>query len=197
MRSGEEVVFRPARKAESRAIAELYQISSDGVADYIWTGLAEPGENILDVGARRYARENTDFSYQNVAVATIGDKIVGMIAAYTMGPPGQPGTEFDFDVDPVLRPFQVLEQPNSYYVSGVALFPEYRGSGIGGRFMQRAFDVARSRGLPHVSLIVFEQNVGAKRLYDRLGFREAMRESVIPHPLIHYTGDALLLVKEI
>ena len=184
------------RRDESHTIAALYRISSDGVADYIWTGLAAPGEDILDVGARRYAREGTDFSYQNVTVATLGDEIVGMIAAYAMGPAEQPGAEFDFDVDPVLRPFQILEQPNSYYVSGVAVFPEYRGGGIGVRFMQRAFDAARARGLPRVSLIVFEQNAGAKRLYDRLGFREAMRERVVPHPLIHYTGAALLLIKD-
>jgi ribosomal protein S18 acetylase RimI-like enzyme len=197
MSSLKKVAFRPARKSESRTIAELYQISSDGVADYIWTGLAAPGEDLLDVGARRYARENTDFSYQNVAVATVDDEIVGMIAAYAMEPVAQTGTEFDFDVDPVLRPFSVLEQPNSYYVSGVAVFPAYRGSGLGGRFMQGAFETARDRGLPQVSLIVFEQNVGARRLYDRLGFREAMREPVVPHPLIHHTGDALLLVRDV
>lgn len=197
MKLAGDVTFRPARKAESRTIAELYQISSDGVADYIWTGMAGPGENLLDVGARRYAREETDFSYQNVTVATVGEKIIGMIAAYAMGPMEQPGTEFDFDVDPVLRPFQILEQPNSHYVSGVAVFPEHRGGGIGSQFMQRAFDEAHTRGLPQVSLIVFEQNVGAKRLYDRLGFREAMRETVVPHPLIHYAGDALLLVKDV
>jgi ribosomal protein S18 acetylase RimI-like enzyme len=190
-----QATFRPARKSESRAIAELYRISSDGVADYIWTGLAAPGEDILDIGARRYARENTDFSYRNVTVAVLDDKIVGMLAAYPMGPPTQPATELD--VDPVLRPFQMLEQPDSYYVSGVALFPEYRGRGIGGRFMQLAFDAARNRGLAQVSLIVFERNLGAKRLYDRLGFREAMREPVVPHPLIHHTGDALLLVKDV
>jgi ribosomal protein S18 acetylase RimI-like enzyme len=189
--------FRPAQRSESRTIAELYRVSSDGVADYIWTGLAAPGEGVLDVGARRYAREGTDFSYQNVTVATIEDRIVGMMAAYRMGAAEQPGTEIDFDVDPVLRPFHILEQPNSYYVSGVALFPEYRGSGIGGRFMQLAFENARTRGLPQVSLIVFEQNAGARRLYDRLGFREAMRERVVPHPLIHYTGDALLLIKDV
>lgn len=197
MQAVTDIVFRPARREESRIIAELYRISSDGVADYIWTGMAEPGEDILDVGARRYARENTDFSYQNVTVAAVGDKVIGMIAAYTMGPVEQPGTEFDFDVGPVLRPFQILEQPSSYYVSGVAVFPGHRGGGIGGQFMQRAFDEARARNLPQISLIVFEQNVGAKRLYDRLGFREAMREPVVPHRLIHCTGDALLLVKDV
>jgi ribosomal protein S18 acetylase RimI-like enzyme len=182
MQSAHQAVFRPARKSESRVIAELYRISSDGVADYIWTQLAEPGEDVLDVGARRYARENTDFSYQNVTVAVVDDKVVGMLAAYALGPAEQPGTEFDFNIDPVLRPFAILEQPNSYYVSGVAVFPEYRGSGIGGRLMQIAFDEARVRALPQVSLIVFEKNVGAKRLYDRLGFREVMRFTTVATP---------------
>jgi hypothetical protein len=45
--------------------------------------------------------------------------------------------------------------------------------------------------------MVFEQNSGAKRLYDRGGYREVSRAPVNPHPLIHYTGDAILMVKEI
>lgn len=192
-----DVTFRPAYRTESRTIAELYRISSDGVADYIWTQLAAPGEDVLDIGERRYARDDTDFSYQNATVALSNDKIIGMIAAYAMGPAEQTGGELDVDVDPVLLPMHKLEQPNSYYISGVALFPAYRGRGVGGRLLQIAFDAARARRLAQVSLIVFEQNTGAKRLYDRLGFREVMREPLVAHPLIHYTGDALLMVKPV
>jgi ribosomal protein S18 acetylase RimI-like enzyme len=191
------VMFRPARKSECRAIAALYRISSDGVADYIWTALAAPGEDPLDVGERRYAREHTDFSYQNVTVAEVDGDVVGMIAAYAMGPAEAPGDELDFDVDPVLRPYQVLEQPNSYYVSGMALLPPWRGRGIGTRLLGLACERARALGLPQVSLIVFERNSGARRLYERLGFRELMREPVVPHPLIRFEGDALLLVKDV
>ncbi len=35
-------------------ITTLYRISSDGVADYIWTKLAAPEEDILDVGQGHY-----------------------------------------------------------------------------------------------------------------------------------------------
>lgn len=44
------VWFRPASKADCGIIAQLYQISSDGVADYIWSQIAENGEDIIDVG---------------------------------------------------------------------------------------------------------------------------------------------------
>lgn len=185
--------FRPAAKADSRTIARLYSISSDGVADYIWTRLAEPGQDILDVGQARYEREGTPFSYRSCTIAEVEGEIAGMLVAFPMwvdanAPPEE---------DPVLAPYSRLEEDASYYVCGVALFPAFRGQGIGSRFMSLAEDAARDEDLAKLSLIVFEQNTGAKKLYDRLGYREVARAAVVPHPLIHYTGDALLMVKEI
>ena len=190
----EGIHFRPARREESRVIAALYRISSDGVADYIWTCLAQAGEDVLDVGARRYARKNTDFSYENVTLALVNGRIAGMIAAYVIGPRA---TDAPDDVDPVLAPYMKLEQPNSLYVAGMALFPEFRHQGIGTRLLERAAENARARGLRELSLIVFEQNAGAKRLYERSGFREIRREPIVPHPLIRHDGDALLMVRRI
>jgi hypothetical protein len=56
--------IRPATVGDARTIAEFYQLCSGGVADYIWSQLAEPGGDLLDVGTRRYAREGVPFSYQ-------------------------------------------------------------------------------------------------------------------------------------
>jgi hypothetical protein len=49
-----KIQFRSAEKSDCQTIASLYSISSDGVADYIWTKLAQPGEDILIVGQRGY-----------------------------------------------------------------------------------------------------------------------------------------------
>lgn len=38
---------------------------------------------------------------------------------------------------------------------------------------------------------------GPKRLYERHGFREVARRPVVPHQVIRYTGDALLMVAEV
>jgi len=51
--------------------------------------------------------------------------------------------------------------------------------------------------LNKLSLIVFEQNAGAKRLYERLGYREVARKAIYPHPLVHFTGDAILMARDI
>ena len=187
------IKFRPAEKADCRAIAALYSISSDGVADYIWTKMAQPGEDLLNVGQRRYERENSLFSYQNCTLATKDETIVGMLVAFPLfvDETAEP------ESDPVLAPYSKLEEDNSYYICGVALFPEYRHRGIGTQLMKLAEDQAIAKGFTKLSLIVFEQNVKAKQLYERLGYREIAREAAVPHPLIHYSGDAILMIKEV
>ncbi len=187
------VTFRPAQKVDCHAIASLYSISSDGVADYIWTQLAAPGEDILEVGQRRYERENTLFSYQNCTLAIVNDTIIGMLVAFPMFV----DVAAEPEEDPVLAPYSQLEEDNSYYICGVALFPDYRGQGIGTRLMRLAETQAIAQGFTKLSLIVFEQNAKAKHLYDRLGYREIDRRAIVPHALIHYTGDAILMVKTV
>ena len=183
--------FRPARKSECRAIARLYSIASDGVADYVWTRLAEPGEEILDVGQRRYEQEQSVFSYRNCTVAVLGDGVAGMLVAFPMHvDPGQSP-----ESDPVLAPYSRLEEDQSFYICGVAVFPEHQGQGIGSRFMALAEQQAIAAGLNKLSLLVFEKNTGACRLYERLGYLVKGREQVVPHPLIHHTGEILLMVK--
>ena len=184
--------IRPARKDECRTIASLYSISSDGVADYIWSKLAKPGEHILDVGQRRYEQEDSPFSYRNCHVVEQSSEILGMLVAFPMHVDAD-----QVETDPVLVPYSRLEEDNSYYICGVAFYPEHRGKGLGTRLMALAETHAREEGFDKLSLVVFEQNEGAARLYQRLGYRQVAREPVVPHELIHYTGDALLMVKQI
>ncbi|MEX1317556.1 MAG: GNAT family N-acetyltransferase [Synechococcaceae cyanobacterium] len=191
--SGAHLSSRRANREDCRVIAELFSISSDGVADYIWTKLAAPGEDILEVGRRRYEREDASLSYRNCTLACRGEEILGMLVAFPMhvDPSAEPET------DPVLAPYSSLEVDDSYYVCGVAVFPPYRGQGIGTQLMKLAESQATARGYRRLSLIVFEGNPGARRLYDRLGYREVARAGIVPHPLIHVEGDAVLMVKEL
>jgi ribosomal protein S18 acetylase RimI-like enzyme len=60
--------------------------------------------------------------------------------------------------------------------------------------MARAHRQARENGYKPASLIAFERNVDAVRLYERLGYRIIDRRPVYPHPFLHYKdGDALLM----
>lgn len=182
--------LRRARPDDVPAIAALFRLSSGGVADYVWRSLAAPGEDPLEVGIRRYARRGADFSYENCLVADDDGAVVGMINAFALRASGEPAGE----EDPVLRPYAELEAPDSLYVSGIALLPPYRGQGLGTRMMVAMRERARAEGLKQLSLIAFAENAASVRLYERLGYRIVDRRAVVPHPLIQYRGDAVLMV---
>ena len=100
------------------------------------------------------------------------------------------------ETDPVLRPYAELEDYRSLYLSGIALFAEHRGQGIGTKLMAAVDERARAVNRPRVSLICFEPNEGAMRWYRRLGYQELARRALVPHPLLHYSaGDAVLLAR--
>jgi len=176
-------------------------MSSEGVARIEWEAEAEKtgGFTPLDIGTRVYADGGGDYSYRNCVIAEVAGKVAGMLLTFAM-PPADPLNKAvapPFDGTDVFAPYKYLEAPGTWYVCGVALYPEYRGRGIGGQLLEIARRQAREHGYGQISLVAFEQNSGAVRLYRRLGYRVIARAPIVPHPLIRNTGDALLMVAEI
>ena len=101
--------------------------------------------------------------------------------------------EPDEPLDPILDPYARLEVPGTLYISSLALFDGFRGMGLGTEMISIARNQARERGFDALSLLVFEQNTGAVKLYEREGFYEVDRAAVVPHPLINHTGDVILM----
>jgi hypothetical protein len=101
--------FRQAVKEDSPDIARLFLISSDGLAEYIWSKVAEPAETVIETGARRYAREGVAFSYENCLIAEQEDATIGMAHSFDMeeDPDAEP------ESDPVLKPYSELEDYGS------------------------------------------------------------------------------------
>ena len=74
--------IRKAVKEDSTDIARLFLISSDGLAEYIWSKVAEPGEMVIEAGARRYARDGVAFSQTNCLIAAQEGATVGMAHSF-------------------------------------------------------------------------------------------------------------------
>lgn len=56
------------------------------------------------------------------------------------------------------------------FVAYMAVEPELRGQRVGAALLARAEDEARRRGAPYISLMVTEENVPARALYERAGY---------------------------
>jgi ribosomal protein S18 acetylase RimI-like enzyme len=188
--------FRAAIKEDCYDIARLFRIASDGVVDYVWSTLAPkyPGLAPLEIGARRYASEEGNFSYKNCVVAERDGAVIGMLFTFPIGDRQEAGDE---PADPILEPYEKLEIPGSFYICALALFPKFRGRGLGMEMLSIASQQAREGGFDKLSLLVFEQNEGAVRLYERNGFEVVDRAPVVPHDMIHHTGEVLLMASEV
>ena len=192
MSMGSITVIRPARREDARALARFYSLSSDGVASYIWSRLAQPSEDLLDIGERRFVREGTAVSFENCIVAQSDGHLTGMLLAF-------PSSQYSLcqQDDPVLAPLAALCEANSYYICSLNVADNYLHRGVASELLREAAIAGRREGLTKLSLIVFEQNRRAVDFYRQQGFAEGARRTVLPHPLIRYQGDALLLVRPI
>lgn len=189
--------LRPARKDDARALAQLIDIAGEGFATYLWTQAAAPGEGALDVGTRRAQREDGGFSYRNATVAETEGRVAGLLLGYRLADPYDTG---DLSALPdLVRPLVELESeaPGSWYVNALALFPEYRGRGLGSQLLAEAERIAGHLRGSTLSIIVADQNEGAKRLYLRTGYRAVARRPLVAFPGLPHTGDWVLMTKAV
>jgi len=192
--------FRPADENDAREIAGLIAISSDGVAVIEWTGQASAeGCDPLDIGERIYRNPDGNYSWRNCTIVENAVRVAGVLLTFPIqnAPARDPANRPGADDPDVFAPYRYLEEPDSWYVCGVALYPEHRGQGLGSALMQLANSQAREHGYGRLSLVAFQQNEGSVRLYRRLGYEIVDHAPVVPHPLIHCTGEAYLMVAEV
>ncbi len=192
-----EPPLRRARREESRRVAELMDIAGHGLPAYVWSLSADEGQEPIEAGARRAAREDGNFSYRNAVVAEEDGEVVAMVLAYRLPDAGE-GADPD-EVPELLRPLLELEllAPGTFYVNGLATLPRYRGRGLASMLLEAARELAAEAGCDELSIQVFEQNEGALGLYERHGYRVVARRRAVPHPSYPYDGDVLLLTRKV
>jgi L-phenylalanine/L-methionine N-acetyltransferase len=58
------------------------------------------------------------------------------------------------------------------YLGGLAIHPAYAGKGFGLKMMQEIVELARQQGYKRIELSVATENLGAIKLYKKVGFEE-------------------------
>ena len=82
-----------------------------------------------------------------------------------------------FDDDPVGM-LEIEHHPTELVIANIQVLPEYQGRGIGSAVIREVIELAQKSGAV-TTLQVLEVNVRARRLYERLGFRETGKAA--PH----------------
>ena len=191
-----EPPFRYARPDDAAALAELINFAGEGLPLYLWTNMAQPGESPWEVGRRRALREVGSFSYRNAVVAEAGGGIAATLVGYPLPDAPEP---IDYDqMPPMFVPLQELENlaPRTWYVNVLATYPQYRGQGYGARLLGIADRLAAATGRTGLSIIVSDANAGARRLYERCGYRELAIRPIVKERWESAAENWVLLVKD-
>lgn len=189
--------IRKATVADCYAIAELALIAGEGIPAYFWRESNEKDQDIVRTGAGNATSETDNFSYRNVHLAVVDGEVAGMLLAYRL--PDETTAGNSDDLPAFILPLIELEQcvPGSFYINMLAAYPQFRNLGVGTALMAIVDQLALQQGCALLSVEVFEQNKGALRLYQRLGYHIREHRRVVPHPCHPYTGNILLLTKEV
>lgn len=190
-------MIRPAKADDAYNLAKLIDIAGEGIPNWLWSMSADESNTALDIGAGRAQRTSGGFSFTNAHLAEVNGAVGGMLLGYPIIDVPDDNSN---DVPPPIVPFVELEKhyTGTWYINALAVFAEARGNGVGTNLMKQVELKARAVGLSKMSIQVYAQNRGAVRLYKRLGYQFAASAPVQDHPCQpYYTGDVLLLTKEI
>ncbi len=87
--------------------------------------------------------------------------------------------------------------PGQWYVNVLAAFPKQRGRGHGAALLALAEEMARADGCSGLAVIVSNANTGARRLYERTGYREAATRRMVKNGWENEGENWVLLTKEL
>src|SRR5262249_2981596 len=166
----------------------------EGMPLYLWGRMAQPGETAWDVGRRRAAREAGSFSYRNATIIEHDGQCAGCLIGYEV--PDNPGA-IAGDMPAMFRPLQELDNlaPGTWYVNVLAVRPQWRGRGLGTKLLGLADETARVRAKRGLSVIVSDANRGARRLYERHGYRERATRAMVKEGWENAGANWVLLTK--
>ncbi len=185
--------LRRAMPGDSAELADLVNFAGEGMPLYLWQGKADPGEDPWQIGRARQAKKA---AAGQIYVVDQGGRAIAGLTGYVIGP--NPEAVAD-DMPALVKPLQELENLalSSWYVNVLAAYPEYRGMGHGSRLLSLAEDLATEAGLLCMSIIVANANLGARRLYERSGYRETARRPIFNGDFQIDSTEWVLLLKEL
>ena len=173
-----DTVIRPASVRDIPTLALFFM--SEGVVEWLYRG-AIPDRPTNVIVEHLFTRFGTPMAFTNCHVADAKGRVLGGVHIAL----GRDLAEAPADLlvpeerRPAVAPFGRLRTPDAMHVLSVNVEPQSRGRGIGKMLLTEAETRAKLAGVRKMSLNVREDNIGAMRLYTRLGYREAMRESVV------------------
>jgi len=190
-----EIKYRPGKKKDSATLAELINMASDGVVEYLFHGLV-PGMTPVQVIAHNHENDNYPHSYKSAIIATDNNDIVGMALSYPSSYHKITDEMKNFFPEDRLKHFSHFYSSrieNSWFLDALSVVESHRRRGIGRELISHTKEVAIENGYNSLSLMVLADNALAIRLYKDFGFKVAQKVELGKNKFIEHAGGCLLM----
>lgn len=186
--------IRRAEKRDAGALAVFVNYAGEGLPMQLWRDMAERDADEDAAWAIGRARQEKKVETDQIYVVDEGDGAIAGLTGYPIGGEPEPITN---DLPSIVRPLVELENQalETWYVNVLAADPVHRAKGWGTRLLAFAETLAAAEGLDALSIIVADNNTGARRLYERVGYRERARAAMIKDGWDGPGAEWILLVK--
>jgi len=175
----QNIVVRKGRPEDAHHFSELVTLSSPKIFQILF------GSKVKKIMKNLFRHRRHYYSFDRSFFADIDGKTVGMAQLHKLRPRRREKVNLGLllfkymkwslpgSVASLLRSDKVVGDfsGRNCYLSNLAVYPEYRGLGIGTRLMDALEEEAKSIGKKELVLHADINNKGAIKLYERLGYR--------------------------
>ena len=172
------IKIRKANLNDALYFSKLVLISSD-YFNYLF------GEKIDKILQNIFIKNSNLFSFENTYIAEYNNNIAGMILSYDFETKQKQNLQtgillfknnyinFIKNLNIFLKLNKTVGKlnPNEYYISNIAVYPEYRGNGIGKILLEFIEENAIKTNSKKIILDVEAENKIAINLYDKLNYK--------------------------
>jgi ribosomal protein S18 acetylase RimI-like enzyme len=191
--------YRPAEKEDSAKLAELINIASDGVVEYLFHDLV-PGMTPVQVVAYNLEKDNYPHSYRSAVVAAEETDVIGIALSFPSSYhkiTDEMRSFFPADRLEHLSDFFSSRIESSWFLDALCVIESHRRSGIGEKLISLTKEKAVENGYNALSLIVFADNALAIPVYQRTGFEIVQKVDLRGNEFIKREDGCLLMKCEI
>ena len=189
------IKYRSGEKRDCAKLAELINIASGGIVEYLFHDLV-PGTTPVQVVAHNLESENSPYSYRSAVVAEEENDVIGIALSFPSSYHKITNTMrnyFPADRLEHLRQFYASRIENSWLLDALCVIESHRRQGIGERLISLTKEKAIENRCRTLSLITFADNALAIPFYKRTGFEIVEKVELRGNEFIKHEGGCLLM----
>lgn len=144
------------------------------------------GDNFKEILKKLFIEKGNQFSYKFTNFIFYDEKITGMVLSYSYDEKKKIELNTGYFlikimklnflkiIPNLLKSYNVLGKidKEDYYISNIAIYPEYRKIGLGSKLLNFIENLAKNRKLKKIVLEVEKENENAINVYENFGFKK-------------------------